>query len=113
MDNILPAMSVRASIDVRSISAVLFSFSPDVEGRLAGAVRTKQTKNFTLVHDERQILHDLLVAKAHRERLDIYDRHYFIFFLCLKNSTCRSRFTASSLVLYGPPKFLFVFSERT
>ena len=32
---------------------------------------------------------------------------------CLKNSTWRKRFKASSRVLYGPPKFFFVFSEIT
>jgi len=31
---------------------------------------------------------------------------------CLKNSTCRNRFSASAFVLYGPPRF-FPFSDRT
>jgi hypothetical protein len=35
------------------------------------------------------------------------------YILCLKNSTWRRRFLASSLVLYGPPKLRLVFSEKT
>src|SRR6202034_1944499 len=31
---------------------------------------------------------------------------------CLKNSTCRRRFSASALLLYGPPRF-FPFSDST
>src|SRR5712672_3014890 len=32
---------------------------------------------------------------------------------CLKNSTCLSRFSASFLVLYGPPRFFLPLSETT
>src|SRR5690242_15148136 len=34
-------------------------------------------------------------------------------YLCLKNCTWRSRFNASSRVLYGPPNFLPVFLESS
>jgi hypothetical protein len=34
-------------------------------------------------------------------------------FAVLKNSTCLSRFSASFLVLYGPPSFFLPFSDRT
>lgn len=37
----------------------------------------------------------------------------FVYLLCLKNSTWRRRFSASSRVLYGPPRFLPFFSETT
>src|ERR1700730_5893372 len=44
------------------------------------------------------------------EEIPKSERNYFL--RCLKNSTCRRRFSASSLLLYGPPKF-FPFSDTT
>jgi hypothetical protein len=56
--------------------------------------------------------YSLELWKFASEEIPIRNGTRFVYLLCLKYSTWRSRFAASSRVLYGPPKF-FPFSEVT